>query len=267
MSSQRRHSHRSGSGYVSPFYVPTPTFDRSPSPPPTPGSSTGRTSGRSHSYSHHHPPLPVVDASVHLPRSKSNHSITSTTSSRTGHRQNPPVSAGPYVKSNSSTVMPRGMSMTSLSSAAGHGSQIGSMYGPPQNGIYGPPQNGGGGMYATTGHHHHVPSSHGGGLRATSSQPYVNRWFSTSPSAGGSAFGSPSAGGMYHPAEGLHGANGNGGFYGAPQRKKEKDIGPMYPVLALPTGTRKKLVCPHPTLLPCCDTCTDRGFFGRCGRR
>ncbi|KAG8933807.1 hypothetical protein FRC02_011129 [Tulasnella sp. 418] len=261
-------STKSGNGaYPNPFHSSPPL----PSPTLTAASSTSHYSHRSHPHSHSHSRVssvapPDTPGLVSLPRSKSNHSITSMTSSNAGrqtrhslygpavapHAKEPPSpGAAPRSKPAGGTHLPRGLSMTSLSAAGyPHTSNRGGMYGP-----LGPP---------TT---HASTSNTSGNLVRTTSQPYVNRWFSTSPSAGGSAFGSPSVGGgvggtysgyynQYNtPEPPVLCANQDGvrppvvnGFSVPPSvataRKKEemKAMMPTYPLLNLPTGTRKKMV-------------------------
>jgi len=90
-------------------------------------------------------------------------------------------------------------------------------------------------------------------LARTTSQPYVARWVSTSPTTGSSAFGSPTRENGYYsysygqgqdpgaPTDPGHvqGSNsyGPGGY-----RRESKSTGLTYPILTLPVGTRKKKV-------------------------
>lgn len=215
-------------GAVNPFQTSPPTSPTSPTSP-TPYNHRRRTTShgqsKSHSRSQSHSAQAVQeDQSGPLPRVKSNQSITSITTASSHHRahrsREPPSPtstaysiAGPSMGRN----LPRGMSMTSLSQQG-----FGAMQNPSS-------------MYGQGG-----PSN--GHLNRTSSQPYVNRWFSTSPGAGSSAFGSPAGNGVGH-----YYAHPGADRYapvpvGQMKPKESKITGPTYPVLNLPSGTRKKKV-------------------------
>ncbi|KAG8903299.1 hypothetical protein FRC01_009247 [Tulasnella sp. 417] len=218
--------------------------------------TTSHSQSKSHSRSHSTATVAEEeggDKDAPLPRVKSNQSITSMTTSssrraRHSSREPPSPSATVYsIAGPSAPRIPRGMSMTSLS-GQGFGMQNrGSMYGNPVSP---------GGQ-----------SGHGGGavLPRTASQPYMQRWASGSSAAGASAFGSPN--GPTPPGTVNYGHYGlnhpHTSPYGpivpplqplqplqplppplnrAKSREGPRAAGPMYPVLALPTERRKKIV-------------------------
>ncbi|KIO17233.1 hypothetical protein M407DRAFT_12435 [Tulasnella calospora MUT 4182] len=242
---------------VNPFLPSSPGSPTSPTSRPGYPQHRRRTTSHSQSKSHSrsHSTATVAeeeggDKDAPLPRVKSNQSITSMTTSssrraRHSSREPPSPSATVYsIAGPSAPRIPRGMSMTSLS-GQGFGIQNrGSMYGNPVSPGGQPGQ------------------GSGAALPRTASQPYMNRWTSGSSGAGGSAFGSPNGptppGTVYF---GHYGPNHpHNGPYGpivpplqplqplppplnrAKSREAPKASGPMYPVLALPTERRKKMV-------------------------
>ncbi|KAG8898901.1 hypothetical protein FRB99_007072 [Tulasnella sp. 403] len=237
-----------GNGAINPFHASPPISPMSPTTPEgggsrSPYSTKRRQTSLSHSTSHsrsHSTQAVAEEDEAPLPRVKSNHSITSmgTTSSHHRHgtrhgssREPPSPSTTVYSIAGPPSVrgLPRGLSMTSLSQQG-----FGAMQQPPS--MYGP-------------NSHNGAHPHPGTLSRTTSQPYVARWFSTSPGAGGSAFGSPSASALdqYHtvPPGGIY---STAGLYspipnGNNVRSKElRSTGPTYPVLALPSTRKKKVM-------------------------
>ena len=232
---------------INPFHTSPPQSPQSPLSPHTstnhrsPNTQRRRTTSHSHAQSHsrsnsHSATLPEGQTTDGLPRVLSHNSISSMTTAASGHRSHhkhrePPSPTGTGYTIAGPRALPRGLCMTSLSQQ-GFGVQ-------PKTNLYGGTNTG---------------SSN---LNRTSSQPYVARWFSTSPSAGSSAFGTPSgtgtgtpgyynnappAAGYNFPGTVAYGVMGPGAQVNPIQPSDSKSATPTYPLLALPSGTRKKKV-------------------------